>query len=116
MRNFIFVLALLTAQPCIADEPKWYVLNRELGCQSMTEIHKAWPFMSGYWTPTALFNVLKSRFHDAKLVPLEIPKESKKFPESNALILSSVTGEIELVLMTADLCEGIGGMPVEPAQ
>lgn len=47
------------------------------------------------------------------MVPLEVPKDSKKFPESNALILSSVTGEIKFVLITADLCKDFGGMPAK---
>lgn len=120
MRRLFLLIVLLMTQPCLADEPKWYALNRENGCQSMTEVHESWPFLSGYWTPTALFNVLNSKYHDAKLTPSEVPKDAgdvyNKFTKSNALVISSRAGMVELPLMTADLCKEMGVLPVEPEQ
>ncbi|MDX8399738.1 MAG: hypothetical protein R8K20_05770 [Gallionellaceae bacterium] len=133
MRFYILLLILLTAQPCFADDPKWYTAHRENGCQSLTEAYEYWPFLSGYWTPTSLFNALDSRYHDAKLESFvdlaskERKKTGKKmskldreynknFSKSNSFMLSSKIGQFELVLMTDALCKKISRLPTVPEQ
>ena len=119
----VLLLACLGARVS-ANETHWYVINdTDGGCESLTWLHKAFPFSSGSETPPRIFDAFTKQWPDTRLVPLLYyqatlrehgtpvwtPEDMRtlKVTRSNAFVLSSQERHVEVVLLREDVCVAI---------
>lgn len=125
--------ALFIAPACRAEAPDWFVLNKEVGCERLVEVHDYLPYTRGQWTPAGMFEALNRQYRDARMTPFidavaEDRKESgeaetadareyfSRFTKTNAILVTSKAGGVELMLFERSLCRTLGILPMEPEQ
>jgi hypothetical protein len=130
IRLFLIAATMLAITPLYGKDVTWYSLDREEGCTSLTNIYESFPYLSKSATPSSMYKALHQRFPDAELQAFldDVAKEHaadgthpskeeqhffRSFTISNAFVLLSKKGGVEVNLVTEGVCKSIGGFANE---
>lgn len=120
-RSCLLAILSLICWPALGANPKWYVMTRESGCQPLQELAAELPGVSDSDTPEKVLAAFRHRWPDATLRPYtdvlaeqhgahgNVPDADERralsaFTPENAFWLSSTQGDVQLLLLTEDVC------------